>query len=59
MMEPFPALVDSFGEKNGGNSLGLSSENGDRIGKLPVSIYQHITHTADYSHLAIGAIRRQ
>ncbi|OBT82571.1 hypothetical protein VE02_08434 [Pseudogymnoascus sp. 03VT05] len=31
MMEPFPALVDSFGEKNGGNSLGLSAETGDRI----------------------------
>ncbi|ELR10382.1 hypothetical protein VC83_00470 [Pseudogymnoascus destructans] len=31
MMEPFPALVDSFGGKNGGNSLGLSAETGDRI----------------------------
>ncbi|OBT74256.1 hypothetical protein VF21_07402 [Pseudogymnoascus sp. 05NY08] len=31
MMEPFPALVDSFGEKNGGNSLGLSAETGDRV----------------------------
>ncbi|OBT69835.1 hypothetical protein VE03_00987 [Pseudogymnoascus sp. 23342-1-I1] len=31
MMEPFPALMDSFGEKNGGNSLGLSAETGDRI----------------------------
>lgn len=37
MIEPFPALVDSFGEKNGGNSLGLSAETGDRIGKSPAA----------------------
>lgn len=58
MMEPFPALVDSFGEKNGGNSLGLSAETGDRIGKPSIVKYQHVTHTANHSHSAIGAIRR-
>lgn len=32
-MEPFPVLMDSFGGKNGGNSLGLGAETGDRIGR--------------------------
>jgi hypothetical protein len=56
MMEPFPALVDSFGEKNGGNSLGLSAETGDRIGKSCSLVYWHITHAANHSHPAIGAV---
>lgn len=33
MMEPFPALMNSFGDKNGGSSLGVSAGNGDSIGK--------------------------
>jgi hypothetical protein len=33
MMEPFPALMNGFGEKNGGNSLGVCADNGDSIGK--------------------------
>ena len=57
MMEPFPALVDSFGEKNGGNSLGLSAETGDRIGKSSVERYWQLL-TYPTSHPAIGTIRR-
>ncbi|KFY41669.1 hypothetical protein V494_02867 [Pseudogymnoascus sp. VKM F-4513 (FW-928)] len=40
MMEPFPALVDSFGDKNGGNSLGLSAETGDRIVILQLAQFE-------------------
>ncbi|OBT96984.1 hypothetical protein VE01_05554 [Pseudogymnoascus verrucosus] len=40
MMEPFPALVDSFGEKNGGNSLGLSADTGDRIVILQLAQFE-------------------
>ncbi|KFY01829.1 hypothetical protein V490_00757 [Pseudogymnoascus sp. VKM F-3557] len=40
MMEPFPALVDSFGAKNGGNSLGLTAETGDRIVILQLAQFE-------------------
>ncbi|KFY61752.1 hypothetical protein V496_04910 [Pseudogymnoascus sp. VKM F-4515 (FW-2607)] len=42
MMEPFPALMDNFGENNGGNSLGLGAETGDRI------VILQLTHFDDH-----------